>query len=261
VTEQRGDQDREPADTPDRQWMTRGVGGIGTASFLADVGHEVPTALMASLVTGTLGARADRGPLRRTGRRRPVRRRRLADDVERRPVGARANVSSPRTGERAQLVWASRRQDCAETSVTERALCGRRVHCAPLRYGRTVRCDDVDMNTGRIAVIASCLLMAAMGVWFAVARWDNANKVATMASALGAVAAVGVAVWAALRTPPSRTSLTVSDTGRATADSGGKAITGFSGKANRIDGQVRVERTGDAKASGGGDAITGTQLD
>ncbi|WP_255638024.1 MFS transporter [Amycolatopsis sp. DSM 110486] len=42
----------------ERAWMTRGVGGIGTASFLADIGHEVPTALMASLVTGTLGAPA-----------------------------------------------------------------------------------------------------------------------------------------------------------------------------------------------------------
>jgi hypothetical protein len=38
--------------------MTRGVRGIGTASLLADVGHEVPTALLASLVTGTLGAPA-----------------------------------------------------------------------------------------------------------------------------------------------------------------------------------------------------------
>jgi hypothetical protein len=26
-------------------WLTPGVGGIGSASFLADVGHEVPTAL------------------------------------------------------------------------------------------------------------------------------------------------------------------------------------------------------------------------
>jgi MFS family permease len=34
------------------------VGGIGTASFLADVGHEVPTSLMASFVTATLGAPA-----------------------------------------------------------------------------------------------------------------------------------------------------------------------------------------------------------
>ncbi len=31
VTEQHEDQGREPADTPDRQWMTRRVGGIGTA--------------------------------------------------------------------------------------------------------------------------------------------------------------------------------------------------------------------------------------
>ncbi|MBW0118813.1 MFS transporter [Pseudonocardia sp. KRD-169] len=41
-----------------RPWMTPGVGGIGTASFLADVGHEVPTSLMASFVTATLGAPA-----------------------------------------------------------------------------------------------------------------------------------------------------------------------------------------------------------
>lgn len=37
-------------------WLTKGVWGIGLASFLADVGHEVPTALFASFVTGTLGA-------------------------------------------------------------------------------------------------------------------------------------------------------------------------------------------------------------
>jgi predicted MFS family arabinose efflux permease len=41
-----------------RPWLTRGVGGIGAAGFLADVGHEVPTSLMASFVTGTLGAPA-----------------------------------------------------------------------------------------------------------------------------------------------------------------------------------------------------------
>jgi MFS family permease len=41
-----------------RPWLTPGVGGIGSASFLADVGHEVPTALMASFVTATLGAPA-----------------------------------------------------------------------------------------------------------------------------------------------------------------------------------------------------------
>jgi MFS family permease len=38
--------------------LTPGVRGIGSASFLADVGHEVPTSLMASFVTSTLGAPA-----------------------------------------------------------------------------------------------------------------------------------------------------------------------------------------------------------
>ncbi|MEJ7705413.1 MAG: MFS transporter [Geodermatophilaceae bacterium] len=41
-----------------RPWFTPGVGGIGTASFLSDVGHEVPTSLLPSFVTATLGAPA-----------------------------------------------------------------------------------------------------------------------------------------------------------------------------------------------------------
>ena len=40
------------------RWLTHGVGGIGTASLLADAGHEVPTALLPSLLTSTLGAPA-----------------------------------------------------------------------------------------------------------------------------------------------------------------------------------------------------------
>jgi MFS family permease len=46
----------EPAADP--PWLTPGVAGIGTASFLADLGHEVPTALLPSLLTSTLGAPA-----------------------------------------------------------------------------------------------------------------------------------------------------------------------------------------------------------
>ena len=41
-----------------REWLTPGVRGIGTASLLADLGHEVPTALLPSLLTSTLGAPA-----------------------------------------------------------------------------------------------------------------------------------------------------------------------------------------------------------
>jgi MFS family permease len=50
----------EPVDDPNqrRPWLTRGVAGIGAASLLADAGHEVPTSLLPSLLTSTLGAPA-----------------------------------------------------------------------------------------------------------------------------------------------------------------------------------------------------------
>lgn len=40
------------------RWLTPGVGGIGAASFLSDLGHEIPTSLLPSLLTSTLGAPA-----------------------------------------------------------------------------------------------------------------------------------------------------------------------------------------------------------
>lgn len=48
----------EPEASAEARWLTRGVAGIGTASLLADVGHEIPTALLPSLLTSTLGAPA-----------------------------------------------------------------------------------------------------------------------------------------------------------------------------------------------------------
>ena len=47
-----------PAEDSPERWLTPGVAGIGTASLLADLGHEVPTALLPSLLTSTLGAPA-----------------------------------------------------------------------------------------------------------------------------------------------------------------------------------------------------------
>lgn len=46
-----------PADV-EQPWLTRGVAGIGSASLLADAGHEVPTALLPSLLVSSLGAPA-----------------------------------------------------------------------------------------------------------------------------------------------------------------------------------------------------------
>ena len=43
---------------PPSGWRNRSSLGIGSASFLADAGHEVPTSLLPSLLTATLGAPA-----------------------------------------------------------------------------------------------------------------------------------------------------------------------------------------------------------
>src|SRR5215216_7928085 len=49
---------REPTPEAKERWLGPGVAGIGMASFLADVGHEIPTALLPNLLTATLGAPA-----------------------------------------------------------------------------------------------------------------------------------------------------------------------------------------------------------
>ena len=53
-----GAEGRSVAATGPRTWLTRGVLGIGLASFLSDLGHEVPTALLPSFLVGMLGAPA-----------------------------------------------------------------------------------------------------------------------------------------------------------------------------------------------------------
>jgi hypothetical protein len=67
----------------DERWLTSGVDAIDTASSLADLGHESPTALLPSFLASTLGAIegvADRlaGATRFAGGA-------LADDPHRRP--------------------------------------------------------------------------------------------------------------------------------------------------------------------------------
>ena len=50
--------DTEPGEAVGTRWFSQGVAGIGVSSFLADVGHEVPTALLPSLLASTLHAPA-----------------------------------------------------------------------------------------------------------------------------------------------------------------------------------------------------------
>jgi hypothetical protein len=112
--------------------------------------------------------------------------------------------------------------------------------------------------TGRIALILTGVAVAGLATFFAVARWEDANRVATTASALGAVAAIGVAVWAAVRTGGPRPANTVTQTGKATARSRGRANTGHRGPS---DADTNVRRTGDAEATDDGEANTGVQCD
>jgi len=113
-----------------------------------------------------------------------------------------------------------------------------------------------DMTKKRIVLIVTCLLVAALGAWLAIVRGKNGEEIATAVSALGAVAAVGVAIWAALRGSQGETSMRVSRTGKATTETG-NANSGISIKADTV-GSGKAERTGDAK-SGKGHANTGIQ--
>jgi hypothetical protein len=121
------------------------------------------------------------------------------------------------------------------------------------------------MSGVRAAAVVTCVVTAGLGGWFAVARWDQANKLATVASALGAVAAVGVAIWTALRGSPGRAGrarwIRVSGTGKAMATApGSSAVSGVRGKPAG-DVSLRVRDSGDAEAGGGGNAVSGVQLD
>ncbi|MCS7006231.1 MAG: MFS transporter, partial [Gaiellaceae bacterium] len=53
-----GNADRIPSEPERQRWLTRGVGGVGAASALSDLGHEVPTSLLPAFLTSTLGAPA-----------------------------------------------------------------------------------------------------------------------------------------------------------------------------------------------------------
>ena len=104
----------------------------------------------------------------------------------------------------------------------------------------------------------TCLLLAGLGGVFALTQWDRASRIATVVSALAAVAAVGVAVWAA--PPRSGATVRVSNTGEAIAGVGGRANSGLTGRVGELKGPVEVEATGRADASNGGEADSGMRL-
>jgi hypothetical protein len=108
------------------------------------------------------------------------------------------------------------------------------------------------MVSGRIVLAMTCLAVSVLCVLFSVMQWDQANRVATVVSAVSAVAAVGVGVWAALAGPSAP--IRVTRAGLATATGGGRATSGVRAKPGASG--IVVEKTGEAKADGDGSSAT-----
>lgn len=111
------------------------------------------------------------------------------------------------------------------------------------------------MSAARAAITVTALAVGGLCGWFSILKWNEAGQVATIVSALAAVASIGMAVWAAVR-QPGRRSITVKRSGKAVSGVDGRAVTGVSDTAV-TSGDLVVEDSGDADARKGGDAITG----
>lgn len=119
------------------------------------------------------------------------------------------------------------------------------------------------MNVRRVVLIVTCLVVAGLAGWFLIAKWDQGDRVATALSALTGVAAVGVAIWAGLRSQGTEASgsVRVSRSGDAVAGRDGSANSGVRARLDKSSGRMRVDRSGDAQASAGGETNTGVRLD
>jgi len=117
------------------------------------------------------------------------------------------------------------------------------------------------MAARRVILIVTCLVVAGLGGVFALMSWDETSKIATVVSALAAVAAIGVAVWTAMphHGSPPVGAVRVSNTGRAAAHGDGTAVSGVRGPATSVSRQIEVDSTGTAETSGGGDAVSGVR--
>jgi len=120
---------------------------------------------------------------------------------------------------------------------------------------------DGGVTVRRIWLVVTVGAVAILGVVLTVLSWDRASRMATVVSALAAVAAVGIAVWAALRgSEGSGRAVRVSNTGSAVAGRGGVAVSGVAGQLAESPTAIHVEVTGVADASGGGEAVSGVRL-
>jgi hypothetical protein len=118
------------------------------------------------------------------------------------------------------------------------------------------------MSPRRIVLLTTVLAALGLSVWLSLASWDSASRVATIVSAVAAVALLGVGVWAALPGASSKDGVRASRTGRAVArgrDS--TATSGITATVGKIEGNQEAHRTGVADASDGGEATSGIRLE
>lgn len=106
----------------------------------------------------------------------------------------------------------------------------------------------------RVVIGLTFVAVVGLGAVLLLSGSSDTNMIGTVVSALAAVAAVGVAVWAGL---PTLGESQVRRSGRAVARGrGSEANTGVLGERDE-NRRGTVEQTGDAWAAGGGKANTG----
>lgn len=114
------------------------------------------------------------------------------------------------------------------------------------------------MTARQWVLVGTAVLVAGVAVMLIWLRGESANKAATAVSAL---AAVGVAVWTGWPTVSAGGGrVRVRRAGAATASGAGNANTGVVGRSGAVPGDLVVDGSGDAKASGEGDANSGIRL-
>jgi len=108
-------------------------------------------------------------------------------------------------------------------------------------------------------LVVTCLVVGGLCAWFAVNNSGDADEIATLISALAAVAGIGIAVWAAIPGSAAPWTASAIETGKAVAHRRSRAITGIAGVHANPAGMT-AKRTGDARATDSADAISGVQL-
>ncbi|MFB6519894.1 hypothetical protein [Streptomyces sp. NPDC056401] len=112
----------------------------------------------------------------------------------------------------------------------------------------------------RITLTIALLVIAGLLIAFTTLKWDQANRLATVASLVVAVLSLGAAVFFGLRPaqPPRRGGITVRNSGNARATgAGSRATSGAAGAPGAASGPVEVSDSGDAEARDGGRGTSG----